>query len=67
MIRISMVIKIMLFIILKRHTNMLWHHGVRLSMTRATALTRRRDKHTPLDQTRLKAEKKSDDGSGVAR
>ena len=35
--------------------------------TRATALTRRRDKHTPLDQTRLKAEKKSDDGSGVAR
>ena len=36
-------------------------------MSRATALTRRRDKHTPLDQTRLKAEKKSDDGSGVAR
>ena len=35
--------------------------------TRATALMRRRDKHTPLDQTRLKAEKKSDDGSGVAR
>ena len=29
--------------------------------------SRRRDKHTPLDQTRLKAEKKSDDGSGVAR
>ena len=29
--------------------------------------SRSRAKHPPLDQTRMKAEKKSDDGSGVAR